>query len=74
MPRRREAPGAVQPKGESFVRSQISTRRWYRMLALLLGLALVAAACGGDDDDGNDGAAGDPDGQDTSTTEPVDEG
>ena len=44
------------------------------MLALLLGLALVAAACGGDDDDGTEGAGGDPDGEDTSTTEPVDEG
>ena len=32
------------------MRSQ-STRRWTRLLALLLGLAMVAAACGGDDDD-----------------------
>ncbi len=31
------------------MRSQ-STRRWTRLLALLLGLAMVAAACGGDDD------------------------
>lgn len=43
--------------------SQTSTRRWYRLLALLLGLALVAAACGGDDDD----TAGDDDGTDTTT-------
>lgn len=40
--------------------SQISTRRWYRLLALLLGLAMVAAACGGDDDD-DGGGAEDPD-------------
>ena len=32
------------------MRTQISTRRWYRLLALLLGLAMVATACGGDDD------------------------
>lgn len=31
------------------MRSQ-STRRWTRLLALLLGLAMVAAACGGNDD------------------------
>ncbi len=46
--------------------SQTSTRRWYRLLALLLGLALVAAACGGDDDD-----TGSSD--DTGTTTPVSE-
>ena len=37
-------------QGGNFVRSQ-STRRWTRLLALLLGLAMIAAACGGDDDD-----------------------
>lgn len=42
------------------MRSQ-STRRWTRLLALLLGLAMVAAACGGDDDTaegGDDGGDG----------------
>lgn len=40
-------------------------RRWFRLLAVLLGLALVAAACGDDDDtattgeDGGEQAAGD---------------
>lgn len=32
------------------MRSQ-TTRRWLRLVALLLGLAMIAAACGGDDDD-----------------------
>ncbi|WP_436795932.1 ABC transporter substrate-binding protein [Actinospongicola halichondriae] len=36
------------------MRSQ-STRRWTRLLALLLGLAMVAAACGGDDDTADGG-------------------
>lgn len=48
--------------------SKTSTRRWYRLLALLLGLALVAAACGGDDDDGASGGDGDG-----GTTTPVSE-
>lgn len=57
--------------------SRTSTRRWFRLLALLLGLAMIAAACG--DDDGGDDAAPDtgdeqPDAGDTTTTEPVDEG
>src|SRR5918994_3059833 len=36
-------------------------RRGVKLLALILGLSLVAAACGGDDDD--EGAAGDEAGQ-----------
>lgn len=52
------------------MRSQISTRGWYRVLALLLGLALVAAACG-DDDTGGDAAPDDTSDETTSsTTEP----
>jgi len=49
--------------------------RWIRLLALLVGLSLVAAACGGDDGGGSaapdrgDGGGGTP-----SATEPVDEG
>lgn len=39
------------------MRSQ-STRRWTRLLALLLGLAMVAAACGGDDDTADGGGDG----------------
>ena len=49
------------------------TRRWLRLLALLLGLSLVAAACG-DDDDGGGSAAPGEDGEETTTTEAVDEG
>lgn len=37
-------------KGDSYVR-HFSTRRSVRLLALLLGLTMIAAACGGDDDD-----------------------
>jgi len=48
------------------------TRRWHRLLALLLGLSLVAAACGGDDDDGE--AAPEDGGGETTTTEAPDEG
>lgn len=40
-----------------------STRRWTRLLAVLLGLSLFAAACGDDDDGGN--AAPDGDGTET---------
>ncbi len=49
------------------MRSQISTRRVYRLLALLLGLALVAAACGGDDDTGGDASPDPTDAPDEST-------
>jgi len=48
------------------------TRRWLRLLALLLGLSLIAAACGGGDDSADQG--GDDGGETTSTTEPADEG
>lgn len=48
------------------MRTQISARRWYRVLALLLGLALVAAACG--DDDGGDAAPEDTSGDSSSST------
>jgi peptide/nickel transport system substrate-binding protein len=54
------------------VRSQISTRGWYRVLALLLGLALVAAACGDDDTGGDDAAPDDTSGESSTTTEGVD--
>jgi len=48
------------------------TRRWLRLLALLLGLSLIAVACG-DDDDGTTAPEGE--GEDTtSTTQPVAEG
>ena len=33
----------------------IKTRRTKRVIALAVGLSLVAAACGGDDDDADDG-------------------
>ena len=55
--------------------SSSPTRRWTRLLALLLGLSLIAAACG--DDDGGDSATPDTEGngeETTSTTEPEDEG
>ncbi len=57
--------------------SRISTRRWLRLLALLLGLAMLAAACGGDDDGGGDNASPDTSeqpGGSTTTAAPVDEG
>jgi peptide/nickel transport system substrate-binding protein len=38
------------------VTSRNSTRRWTRLLAVLLGLSMFAAACG-DDDDGGEGAS-----------------
>jgi peptide/nickel transport system substrate-binding protein len=70
----REEPVGEEPKGETFVTSHISTRRWHRALALLLGLAMVAAACGDDDDTGGgDGAQG-GDTEETTTTEAEDEG
>lgn len=50
--------------------------RWYRLLAVMLGLVLVAAACGGDDDDtasGDDGGSDDS-GQETTTTTEEPEG
>ena len=43
--------------------------RWLRVLALLLGLSMIAAACGDDDD-----SATTPDGESTETTEAGDEG
>lgn len=48
------------------------TRRWQRLLALLLGASLIAAACG-NDDDGSAAPDGDG-GEASSTTEPADEG
>jgi peptide/nickel transport system substrate-binding protein len=53
--------------------SSSPTRRWLRLLALLLGLSMVAVACG-NDDDGGSAAPDDGNGGDTTTTEPVDEG
>ncbi|HEX4903132.1 MAG TPA: ABC transporter substrate-binding protein, partial [Acidimicrobiales bacterium] len=50
------------------------TRRWPRLLALLLALSLVAAACGDDDGDGDGDAAGPEGGGETTTTEAPDEG
>lgn len=52
--------------------SSSPTRRWLRLLALFLGLSLIAAACG--DDDGGGAAAPDGDEETTSTTEAVEEG
>lgn len=55
---------------------RISTRRWLRLLAALLGLAILAAACG-NDDGGDDAAPDDADEQPddgTGTTAPPDEG
>ena len=54
------------------MRSPISARRWYRVLAIMLGLALVAGACG--DDDGGGEAAPDDSEESTTTTEAPDEG
>lgn len=45
----------------------MQNRRWFRLLALLLGLALVAAACGDDDDETSTGG-------DTSSTTEADDG
>jgi peptide/nickel transport system substrate-binding protein len=59
------------------VTSRTSTRRWYRLLAVLLGLSMVAAACGDDDDNGGGGQATPDNGggeETTSTTEAPDEG
>jgi len=44
---------------------------WYRFLALLLGLVLIAAACGGDDsgEAGGDDGGTDDSGEETTTTE-----
>ncbi len=38
-------------------------RRGLQLLALILGLSLVAAACGGDDDDSDSGSSGDEGGE-----------
>ena len=54
------------------MRSQISTRRITRLLALLLGLAMVAAACGGDDDTASSSTTAPDTSSDTSA--PVDVG
>jgi len=58
------------------VKSSSPTRRWTRLLALLLGLSMIAAACGGDDDDGGGSAApeGEGNGEETTTTSPEEEG
>ena len=55
--------------------SRISTRRWLRLLALLLGLAMLAAACGGDDggDNASTSTTEQPGGS-TTTSAPADEG
>ena len=45
----RDPPDAINQGGNLTSRSTSS--RWFRLLALLLGLSLIAAACGGDDDD-----------------------
>lgn len=53
----------------------LSTRRWFKLLALLLGLSLLAAACGGDDDGGGDeGADGGDEGPTNSEPDESDEG
>lgn len=46
-------------------------KKWLRVLALLMALALVASACGDDDDDGDTGAATDDTTEET--TAPVDD-
>jgi peptide/nickel transport system substrate-binding protein len=56
------------------VTSRTSTRRWYRLLAVLLGLSMVAAACGDDDDNGGQATPDDGNGETTTTTEAPDEG
>jgi peptide/nickel transport system substrate-binding protein len=56
------------------VTSRTSTRRWFRLLALLLGLSMIAAACGDDDDGGSAAPEGNGGGETTSTTEAEDEG
>jgi len=48
----------------------VTKSRWLRVLALLLGLSLIAAACGGDDD----GAAEDPETTDSTESESESEG
>jgi len=53
------------------VTSRNPTRRWIRLLALLLGLSMFAAACG-DDDDGGEGATPDENGAETDTEDGVD--
>ncbi len=46
----------------------MSKSRWLRLLALLLGLSMIAAACG-DDDDGDSGASGETDTETETATE-----
>ena len=53
------------------MRSQLSTRRWMRLTAVLVGLTLVVAACGGNDDDASEDTSPD---DTTDTTEAPDEG
>ncbi len=48
--------------------SQTSTRRWLRLLALLLGLAIVAAACGDDDGNASPDTTAAPSGDSSTTT------
>lgn len=45
---------------------------WHRAIALLLGLVLVAAACGSDSDEGSGGDGGDAGQEETTTTEEPD--
>jgi len=54
----------------------LTNRRWLRVLALLLGLSLVAAACGGDDDsdEATDDTTEDTTEETTGTTAAGDEG
>lgn len=56
-------------RGTTVKETQVRSR-WYRFLALMLGLVLVAAACGDDDGtaSGDDGGSDDS-GQETTTTE-----
>jgi peptide/nickel transport system substrate-binding protein len=55
------------------VRDKHVQRHWYRILALFLGLALTAAACGSDDDEPNAGGT-DEGTEDTTTTTEAPEG
>lgn len=54
------------PKRGTTVKDKHVQRRWHRIMAMALGLALVAAACGGDDTAGGGGDGGT---DETTTTE-----